>query len=182
MPTYATSTTATHPWRSLWPHHQKAQEGKSRFGIHDHEGQEGQSVHEEEQLAGASMTTYDPNILQKFADRLYERATFVTFHCAVVGFLIGAGLGAIPANIFYNQELEARTKTVEEHYRGTGNGFNLPPMPPSSGTSPFALCIVGGVLSGVVGGFVGQRKGFRYRLQAQLTLCQMQIEHNSHRD
>jgi hypothetical protein len=129
------------------------------------------------------MAQYDASILQKFADRLYEKAGFITFQCVIVGFLIGAALAGIPAAIISNQQDEARTKLIEERYRGAKNSFCVPPLPPpQSRLDPFVLCVIGGVFGGVVGGFIGQRKGFQYRLQAQLTLCQMQIEHNTHRD
>lgn len=35
---------------------------------------------------------------------------------------------------------------------------------------------------GMIGAAVGYRKGFKYRLQAQAVLCQMQIEYNTRRD
>jgi uncharacterized integral membrane protein len=128
------------------------------------------------------MIQYDASTLQKFADRLYEKAGFIIFQCVVLGALIAAGLAAIPAAIISNQQLEASNKAIEERYRNAKSSFSVPPLPPQSGVSPFMLCIIGGVFGGVIGGFIGQRKGFQYRLQAQLTLCQMQIEHNTHRD
>jgi hypothetical protein len=36
-----------------------------------------------------------------------------------------------------------------------------------------------GAALGVVGGLIGHSRGFKYRLQAQLVLCQMQIEKNT---
>lgn len=129
------------------------------------------------------MTRYDASILQRFADTLYDKASFIAFQCAFLGLLIGAALPGIPALIISNQQLEASNRAIEERYRGAKNSFSVPPLPPShSGLDPSILCVIGGLFGVVVGGFIGLRKAFQYRLQAQLTLCQMQIEHNTHRD
>jgi len=140
------------------------------------------------------LTKYDATVLQNFADKLYDKASFIIFQCASIGLLIGVALPGIPFAIS-GQRLEAGNRAIEERTKsvaikevrkfgdakGTKNGSSVPPLPPSpSGLNPSILCIIGGVLGGVIGGFIGQRKGFQYRLQAQLTLCQMQIEHNTH--
>ncbi len=86
------------------------------------------------------MTKYDPDVfLQTFANRLYDKASFTTFLYAALGALIVAGLAAIPASLIYNQQ----SRVYEEHYRGTGNGFNVQPIQPPM--DPSVLCIVGGV-------------------------------------
>jgi hypothetical protein len=140
------------------------------------------------------LTKYDVSVLQNFADTLYEKASFIIFQCASIGLLIGVALPGIPL-IVSNQRLEASNRAIEERpktvaikevrtfgdAKSTKNSSIVPLLPPSpSGLNPWVLCIIGGVLGGGIGCFIGQRKGFQYRLQAQVTLCQMQIEHNTH--
>ena len=38
-------------------------------------------------------TKYDPTVIQRFADRLYEEANRIVYSYALVGFLIGGGGG-----------------------------------------------------------------------------------------
>ena len=128
------------------------------------------------------MTKYDASVLQTFADRLYQKAGFITFQCLMLGLLIGAGLAAIPAVIISNQQDQALNRAIEERYRGAKNSFSVPPLPEHSTSETWPVVAIGGFLGAVIGGVIGIRKSFQYRLQAQLTLCQMQIEHNTHRD
>lgn len=41
------------------------------------------------------------------------------------------------------------------------------------------FCIVGAVVLGIVGSLLAQPRAFQLRLEAQLALCQMKIEHNT---
>jgi hypothetical protein len=92
-----------------------------------------------------------------------------------------------PETILTREQLEAFTRRLlmlsddgveriyEETYRECA--FKERILPPAAAIQQF-----GGFFGGVIGGVVGQRKSFQYRLQEQVTLGQMQIEHNSHRD
>lgn len=120
------------------------------------------------------MTQYDANILQTFADRLYDKAGWITFKCCLVGAIIGIALAFIPITILEN----AKSQTIIDRYKGTGNGLNVP-VPDTSPSNAPILVVLFGLLGGLVGAAIGQRKSFQYRLQAQLTLCQMQTEFNT---
>jgi len=121
------------------------------------------------------LAQYDANILQTFADRLYAKARWITFKCCLVGVIIGGALAFIPLTI-----LESRnTQAIIERYKGTGNGLDVPVPENASGSIIPSIVLVVGLIGGMVGFAVGRRKSFEYKLQAQLTLCQMQTEFNT---
>ena len=124
------------------------------------------------------MAQYDANILQTFADRLYAKAGWITFHCCLVGAIIGAALAFIPLTI-----LEGRnTQAIIDRYKETGIGPDAPvpvPIQDASGSMIPGIVFVVGFLGAAIGFPVGRRKSFELRLQAQLTLCQMQTEFNT---
>jgi hypothetical protein len=96
-------------------------------------------------------TRYDPTVIQRFADRLYEEANRIVYTYAVGGFVIGGvGAGAL----------------------GMSAG--------GIGAVPIAG-LVGGVVLGCLFAIAGYAKGNAMRLQAQTALCQVQIEANSRR-
>jgi hypothetical protein len=101
-----------------------------------------------------TMAQYNPDILQTFADDLYAKAAWIAVKSAVLGGLIGALLIA-PLYML-------------------DSGRN----PVSHGEPLFVLPTIFGAL---IGWAIGRRKSFSYKLQAQMTLCQMQIELNTHR-
>ena len=96
---------------------------------------------------------YDPDLLQQYADRLYRRAKWMVGWYSLVGFLAGALIG----------ELQFYLMGVRSH--GQPHDWS------------------GNVLFGLIGllpGFVyGTGKVFWLRLEAQRTLCQLQIERNT---
>ena len=98
-------------------------------------------------------TKYDPDLLQKYADRLYRRANWIVAWYSLLGLLAGVLLGEI---YFY-------LMGVPHHVQ--------------------RLTSSGDVISGLIGllpGFVyGTGKAFQLRLEAQRTLCQLQIERNT---
>ena len=77
----------------------------------------------------------------------------ITIKCCLVGALLGIGLTFVAAAIL---------KISDPAFKISEPAFG-----------PFA------VLGGLLGIAVGQHKAFQYRLQAQLTLCQMQTEFNT---
>lgn len=101
------------------------------------------------------MTTYDPNVIATFAERLYAQATRIIILLSILGFIVGGIMGAALG--------------------GTMGGH--------SDSSTFAL--VGGLfgaLAGTLSGYsMGQERAFMLKLQAQTALCQMQIESNTRR-
>jgi hypothetical protein len=122
------------------------------------------------------MAKYDPTVLQTYADRLYAKAAWITAKCVVIGALIGFAIATAPAILLQNR-IDER---IESRYKGTGNDFIVPPQEPNNG-SDFVSGVLGlGAVVGLLTGFsIGQRKAFEYRLQAQLTLCQVRIESNT---
>jgi hypothetical protein len=95
-------------------------------------------------------SVYDAAVIQSLADRLYSQARTVVVKYTV----IGAVLFSV---IFY-------FAVSREH------NFGLVP------TKSLGV----GLLIGVVLGFVlGQRKSYQLKLEAQLALCQLQIERNT---
>jgi len=97
--------------------------------------------------------TYDPDILQTYADRLYKRAKWLAGRYGFWGFVGGwaADLAITLLSMFLSRR---------EFFAGAGLWF-LP--------LTFAL----------VGGAYGWDKAFQLRLEAQRTLCQLQIERNT---
>jgi hypothetical protein len=95
-----------------------------------------------------------------------------------VGVIIGGALAFIPLTI-----LESRnTQAIIERYKGTGNGLDVPVPENASGSIIPSIVLVVGLIGGMVGFAVGRRKSFEYKLQAQLTLCQMQTEFNTRQE
>jgi hypothetical protein len=102
-----------------------------------------------------AMAQYNADVLQRFADDLYAKAALITGKTAVLGGLIGALLVA-PLYV-----IDVARSSVPQQRE---------------------VILVVPVLIGVlVGSSIGKRKSFNYKLQAQMTLCQMQIEFNSRR-
>ena len=99
------------------------------------------------------MAQYDPQVLQKYADKMYASATLIL----IVAALAGAGFGAL---------------------MGRSLADVLLPTQGQSTTGPTLVGLVIGLLLGVLVGIVAS---FWYKLRAQLVLCQLQIEINTRR-
>jgi hypothetical protein len=95
-------------------------------------------------------TTYDPAVLQRAADDLYSRAALVEASTMILW-----GLAGLAATALY-----ARA------------GAHLP-------STPDEWLWIAGVGSAVAGYLRGRTLAFRLRLDAQRTLCQLQIERNT---
>ena len=90
-------------------------------------------------------TSYDPAIIQKFADKMYVQArTIVVIYTALLA-IIGFGAGSYAA--------------------GYGNKMTW--------------ALLGTVLLGAIGYYLGELRAFAMRLLAQTALCQMKIEQNT---
>ena len=95
------------------------------------------------------MTKYDPAVLQEYADSLYTQARWVTIRYAILAGMIGLAVAGMLQYYAKNNDI------------------------PDT-----AFLILGG-FGALIGGLIGQRKGFEYRLEAQTVLCQMQTEINT---
>jgi|SRR5579862_7302976 len=99
------------------------------------------------------MAGYDPRILQQFADLLYTKARAVVINYSVLGLLVGGGVGL-----------------------GIKLAFHASRDTQMVGT----IAWIGLAAIGLYGGYTsGQMKAFALRLDAQRTLCQLQIEENT---
>ncbi|NJK31272.1 MAG: hypothetical protein HC927_02015 [Deltaproteobacteria bacterium] len=97
------------------------------------------------------MSSYNPSIIQQHAQRLYGQATTITAVYTILG-VFGGALSGVLAKPFL----------------GRGDP-----------ASDFSILLVAMVACGLVGFFVGNLRGFDLRLQAQVALCQLQIEINT---
>ena len=98
------------------------------------------------------MAVYDPTILQKFADNLYSRADKLVAKYTTFGILLGLALALATKSIFMRNV--------------PGNSANFMAM------LILFVCIVGFYT-------LGAEKAFALRLEAQRTLCQLQLEKNT---
>jgi sulfite exporter TauE/SafE len=96
--------------------------------------------------------SYDENIIHTFAGRLYSRAASVMVSYAILGAILGAIGGTF---------LTAVSRDLAQL-------VGLPPV-----------LAAGSVLGLLVGLAVGAEKAFALKLQAQILLCQAQIERNT---
>jgi len=96
-------------------------------------------------------------MLEEYAQRLYDRASWILVGYACVGSGIGAALAYVPTIVWFWRDGDLR-----------------PPADPHTATVIVLALIFGSVL-----GMIGRAKGFAYRLREQLALCQMQIEYNT---
>lgn len=102
----------------------------------------------------ARLPAYDPSIIEKAAERLYEKASATLLASVVMGVCLGGIFGAIPLT------------SLGAHW----------PIPPSFG---FATMLGGALIGAAIGYVIGDTRAFGYRLQAQATLSQLQLERNT---
>jgi hypothetical protein len=105
---------------------------------------------------------YDEQVIQTSAKLLYRQARLTIFNSVIIGVLIGATTtGAV------------------------GAGIGDPEIAGAIGTSAVdpqqttLAVIISAIVGGVIGYFRGRRNAFKLRLQAQVALCQVQIERNT---
>lgn len=101
------------------------------------------------------MVKYDAAVLQQFADSLYSKARNIVTTYAILGLAIGGGIGF--------------ALKIALHSGRGGSQIEL-----------FALAIPA-IMGLALGINAGQMKAFMLRLEAQRTLCQLQIEANTRR-
>ena len=94
--------------------------------------------------------SYDPTIINEFAERLYARANTVAVSYTLWGIGIGLSTGFVVSGLL-----------------GEVNRGRMPYE---------ALCIL---LFGGIAHSVGRERAFQMKLQAQVALCQVTIEENT---
>jgi hypothetical protein len=107
-----------------------------------------------------TLTTYDENILQKYADDLYHQAKWITVWTAV-----RYGVAVFLVSLIFGIVIGSQQKQLTADTANQGVGLVL------------FLTLVG-IVAGVD---AGRRKAFHLKLQAQQILCQRQIEINTRR-
>jgi hypothetical protein len=94
---------------------------------------------------------YDPKIIERFADQLLRKADTVRVGCAVGGGIFGVFVGAVPL-------------TPLKSVWGLPAGFGV------------ATIIVGALVGILIGWVIGEGRAFRFRVQAQSAIFQLEIE------
>lgn len=97
---------------------------------------------------------YDPQIIVQFAAHLYARAAEIIRSYTLLGIFLGLFFGGAAAG-------------------AVGAAMREP------GLMGLIGAVVGAVLGGYAGYGTGQEKAFSLKLQAQTSLCQVQIEANT---
>lgn len=92
---------------------------------------------------------YDTSVIQEFAERLYSQAAFIIFTSTLLGLIVGAIVGAGGAEA---------AKAV---------------------SAVGMITIIGAVVGGLFGFSRGRERAFKLKLEAQVALCQAQIEKNT---
>lgn len=93
--------------------------------------------------------TYDPAVIQEFAQRLYSQAASIIFTSIFLGGVIGALLGLVGAAAAQAHSFIGRP------------------------------ALIGAVVGGLAGLSRGRERAFQLKLEAQVALCQVQIEKNT---
>jgi hypothetical protein len=104
---------------------------------------------------GISMVSYDPAVIQSFAERLYKKARQVIATWTLLGVIVGAVIGFVMGGLI-----------------GTA-------IKSASGQPIVIATGVGAVLLGLFGYSVGVERAFHLKLKAQLALCQLMTEANT---
>jgi len=94
---------------------------------------------------------YDPKIIERFAEQLLRKADTVRIGCAVGGGIFGVFVGAVPL-------------TPLRSIWGLPASFGV------------ATIIVGALVGILIGWVVGEGRAFRFRVQAQSAIFQLEIE------
>jgi len=108
------------------------------------------------------MVAYDAQVIQDFAEDLYRRARRIVVSSTVLGVLLGAVLGAA-LGVYLSLPIVY-----------TGGVLEIKEL-----AWPLAGLGIGAVLFGLLGNLSARSRAQSLRLQAQVALCQVQIEQNT---
>jgi hypothetical protein len=100
------------------------------------------------------MAEYDPSVLKKLADRLYNRAAWVSALHILFGFLLGLIPGGIVRLLYGHVSLQTLGQLV-------------------------FFCAIAPVAGAVIGYVSGSQKAFLMRVEAQRLLVLLEIERNT---
>jgi hypothetical protein len=95
--------------------------------------------------------TYDPRVIERFAEQLLRKADSVRVGSAVAGGILGVVFGGVPVT-------------------------PLAPVWPIPSRFGVATMLIGALAGILVGWVVGEGRAFRFRVQAQMALFQLDIE------
>lgn len=118
------------------------------------------------------MTQYDPKVIYKYAAGLYSRAHMLVLVYTLVGVLIGSVFGKAYG------EYKAFMSSPPSWSSALGSAFGAPAPPPPSSSST-STTLLGLLVFGLLGFWIGSNKAFVLKLQAQTALCQVKIEENT---
>ena len=102
----------------------------------------------------SSHPTYDPQVIEQFAENLYRKASSFVVSSIIMGAALGAAFGAVPLT-------------------SLGEAWPVPAL------FGFATLMIGAIFGAAIGYVVGDTRSFGYKLQAQSALCQLQTERNT---
>lgn len=125
------------------------------------------------------MTQYDPSVIYKFATRLYGRAQSLVLSHTLIGALVGGVLGkaysSYTAAMASFNSMAASPSNAVLGALGLGQPSPQPSLPPASNN----WTLIGTLIIGLIGFWIGWNKAFVLKLQAQTALCQAKIEENT---
>jgi hypothetical protein len=98
------------------------------------------------------MVEYDPNVIKKYAEELYARANKLIKQTARKYSFIGGIIGTLPAIWIEDKYLAIISVLIFAYF-----GYKM-------------------------GKEVGEKEAFQYKLDAQLSLCQLKIEENTRKN
>jgi hypothetical protein len=105
-------------------------------------------------VAAPDLPSFDPRVIERFAESAYRRANAIFVGCVTAGVVMGTIFGATPLTPL-------------------GAGW---PIPPAFG---FATMLVGAMVGGVIGYVVGDTRSALCRLQGQTALAQVESAKNA---
>lgn len=114
------------------------------------------------------MVNYDPSIVQKSADHLYQEALNIVWASVLRRTAIGVVLGIVGGFIF---ALIQNLDSMQRGFPSLAGSFSL-----ANFLGPAVACAM---IGGITGYYSGQNKALELRLKAQQALCQLQIEKNT---
>lgn len=117
---------------------------------------------------------YDPKVIYRFANRLYGRAHFLVIVYTLAGAALGGSLGAAYTavlNLISSFSNRSMLNALGSSFLGQSSASVAPP--------PTNWTLIGCLVAGLLGYWIGSSKAFSLKLLAQTALCQAKIEENT---